>query len=154
MRQSRGRQLSAFLRMGASLMLSLSDCRALIPEDCCITDDELRFGRDQLTALAHSLVDSFHPRKPVNLTPQETDEHGFDSVLQALESSLEPKQQLQRVFFRDGITPDNAKINPFFKILATVRTETQLWRPRRDLNPCYRPERGNSWSLRYSSNPK
>ena len=66
-----------------------------------------------------------------------------------LESTLEQKQRLQRVFFPDGVkyTKDGfgtAVSNSFFSVLRDLSEKKQLWRPRRDSNPRYRRERAMS----------
>jgi hypothetical protein len=72
----------------------------------------------------------------------------------SLQSSLEQIHRLQRVFFPDGLTFTNdgsgtAASNSFFNALQGFTPEKQLWRPRRDSNPCYRRE-----SLRINRNCK
>ena len=40
-------------------MLSLSRCRALLPQACALSDHELEALRDQLALLAHAAIDVF-----------------------------------------------------------------------------------------------
>jgi hypothetical protein len=65
-------------------MLSLSDCRALIPVGFSISDQGLALIRDQLTALAHAVVDSLSCQKP-NSGPMDIGESTFEQLLYSLD---------------------------------------------------------------------
>jgi len=66
------------------------------------------------------------------------------------EATLQQQQRLQKVLFPKGVTYSSksgfgtTETSLFFRWLALVRTKTMVWRPRRDLNPCYRRERALS----------
>jgi hypothetical protein len=64
-----------------------------------------------------------------------------------MEGTLDQRQRLQKVLFPKGVSYSNqsgfgtTETILFFRWLALVQEKNEVWRPRRDLNPCYRRER-------------
>ncbi len=76
--------------------------------------------------------------------------HLTDIALAYQLANPECRQRVQNLLFDDGLaySPElgilNRSKNSLFSMLEKIRAEITYWRPRRDLNPCYRRERAVS----------